>query len=157
MLIIILRYEVMIFIGCASPAGLSNCFFIIDTFGSSSSSRFRFEPIEQRLLLVNSKRYNGLKKSRGNHQEWGIRIRHLSPFLCNVINTSSPMKEIKHFFTHTRINIHIIFNIISNITNNTITNIIITIITLTIIIITIITITIIIVTIIIITINVIIC
>ena len=63
------------------------------------------------------------------------------PFSCTVINTSFPMKEIKHFFTHTRINIHIIFNIITSVTNNTITNITKTI-TITIITITIITITI---------------
>jgi len=33
----------------------------------------RFEPIEQRSLLANSNRYNRLKKSRRNHQEWSIR------------------------------------------------------------------------------------
>jgi len=70
------------------------------------------------------------------------------PFPCTVINTSTSKKETKHFFTHTRINIHIIFNTITNITNNTITNITKTIITFTIITITIITITIITITII---------
>ena len=40
MLIIILRYEIMIFIHCASPAGLSYCFFSIDALGSSSVIQF---------------------------------------------------------------------------------------------------------------------
>jgi len=44
----------------------------IDALGSSST--IRFEPIEQRSLLANSNRYNRLKKSRINHQEWSIRI-----------------------------------------------------------------------------------
>jgi len=138
----------MIFIGCASPAGLSYCFFSIDALGSSSST-IRFEPIEQRPLLANNNRYNRLKKCRSNHQEWSIRIstwfhlalKEILPFPCTVINTSASRKEIKHFFTHTRINIHIIFNIITSVTNNTITNITKTI-TITIITITIITITI---------------
>jgi len=46
----------MIFIGCVSPAGLSYGFFSIDALGgSSSTSTIRFEPIEQRPLLANSK------------------------------------------------------------------------------------------------------
>jgi len=55
----------MIFIDCASPAGLSYCFFSIDDL--SSSNTIRFEPIEQRPLLANYNRYNRLKKSRSNH------------------------------------------------------------------------------------------
>ena len=69
------------------------------------------------------------------------------PFPCTVINTSTSKKEIKHFSTQTRINIHVIFNTITNITNNTITNITISIITITISTITIITVVIIIITI----------
>ena len=153
----------MIFIGCASLAGLSYCFFSIDALGSSST--VRFEPIEQRPLLANSNRYNRLKKCRSNHQEWSIRIstrfhlalKQILPFPCTVINTSTSKKEIRHSFTHTRISIHIIFNTVTNITKNTNTNITISIITITIITITIITITIITVAIIIITINNIIC
>jgi len=50
MLITILRYEIMIFIDGASPAGLSclNGFFSIDALGSSST--IRFEPIEQETI-----------------------------------------------------------------------------------------------------------
>ena len=75
MLIIILRNKIMIFIGCASPAGLSYCFFSIDALGSSSI--IRFEPIEQRSLLANSNRHNRLKKSRSNHQRMAYQNKHL--------------------------------------------------------------------------------
>ena len=50
MLIIILRYEIMIFNGCASTAGLPYCFFSIDALGSSNM--IRFEPIEQRPIAI---------------------------------------------------------------------------------------------------------
>ena len=90
MLIIILRNEIMIFIGSASPAGLSYCFFSIDALGSS---RIQFEPIEQRPLLANSNRYNRLKKSRSNHQEWSIRI---STFLIRPIQKKKPRENCKY-------------------------------------------------------------
>ena len=63
--------DVLIFIGCASPAGLSYCFFSIGALGCIST--IRFEPIEQRPLLANNNRYNRLKKCLSN-QEWSIRI-----------------------------------------------------------------------------------
>jgi len=113
-------------------------------------------------LLVNSNRYiidwrwAAVTTKKGVSELAPDFIWHLNrffPFPCTVINTSFPQEgNLTLFHTHTRINKHIIFNTITNITNNTITNIIITIITITIIAITIITITIIAITIITITI-----
>jgi len=71
---------------------------------------FDLNLLNKRPWLANSNRYKSTEEDIS---------------LCTVINTSSPKKEIKHFFTYTRIKIHIIFN--------TLTNIIITIITITII------------------------
>jgi len=114
-------------------------------------------------LLVNSNRYiidwrwAAVTTKKGVSELAPDFIWHLNrffPFPCTVINTSFPQEgNLTLFHTHTRINKHIIFNTITNITNNTITNIIITIITITIIAITIITITIITAAIIIMTIN----